>query len=306
MEPNMLKTLAVSAFVIASTVQIAHAQVPASWTTPAGAVFTATNAASGNEVVMWSRDNRGRLTRAGRFATSGRGEGGINDPMRSSYSVTLTADHSTLLVVNAGSSDISVFQVLPTGLVLTSLKPSTGGNPISIAVHGNLVYVVNFGGTYQLAGFALQASGTLRPIKNSLQVVSSADGGASSAVLSPDGAKLVVTERVAGKVDVFDVGSDGTLSNPVFNTPPSTKPFSEAFTPSGTLLVTDTGAVNGSATLSSYAKNADNTLSAISSAVPTGGTAACWLVADGQDALTSNAGSGNLGALAIAPNGTLQ
>ncbi len=303
----MFKRLWLSAAIVASTVHVAHAQAPtAASTSSAGAVFTATNAASGNGVVMWSRNARGDLTWIGTFATGGRGEGGINDPMRSSYSVVLTPDHGYLLVANAGSGDISVFRVLPTGLALTSVTPSGGGNPISIAVHGNLVYVVNFGGNYQLSGFELQESGALRPVKGSRQVLSSADGGASSAVFSPDGSKLVVTERLAGKVDVFGVDPDGTLSNPVFNSPPSTKPFSEAFTPNGTLLVTDTGSVGGSATVSSYGVNADNTLAVISSQVPTGGTAACWLVADGQDMLASNAGSGNLGALAIAPDGTLQ
>ena len=74
-----------------------------------GAVFAATNDPNQNEVVMYSRSETGALKYVGNFATGGRGEGGINDPLQAESSLLLSPDHQYLLAVNAGSSTISVF-----------------------------------------------------------------------------------------------------------------------------------------------------------------------------------------------------
>ena len=303
----MSKRIMLAAALTAATASAAAAQTTApAFGTSTGAVFASTNAATGNEVVMWSRSAQGALQRIGAFSTGGRGEGGINAPLKAGYSLTLTADHAFLLAANAGSGDISVFRVLPNGLALASVTPSGGGNPISIAEHGNLVYVVNAGGDYQLSGFEIQASGTLKPVKNALHALSTPDSGASTVAFSPDGTRLVVTERLARTVDVFTVDADGTLSNPVFNPSLGTEPFSEAFTPGGVLLVTEANFGQKASTVSSYTIKADNTLGVITSQATSGGFGACWIVTDGQDALVSNTGSSSLGAYAVAGNGTLQ
>ena len=83
------------------------------------------------------------MRRIGAFPTGGRGGRGVNDPLKAGSSLTLTSGHSLLLAVNAGSGDISVFRVLRNGLALTSVTPSGGGDPVSIAGHGNLVHVVS-------------------------------------------------------------------------------------------------------------------------------------------------------------------
>ncbi len=307
MEDRVSKRMMLAAALTAVGASAAAAQTPTpAFGTSTGAVFASTNAPSGNEVVMWSRNAQGTLRQIGTFSTGGRGEGGINDPLRAGYSLTLTSDHGFLLAANAGSGDISVFRVLQNGLALTSITPSGGGNPISIAEHGNLVYVVNAGGDYQLSGFEIEASGTLKPVKNSLATLSSPDGGVSTLAFSPGGTKLVVTERLAKTVDVFNVNADGSLSNPVFNPSQGDEPFSEAFTPSGALLVTEANFGQKTSTVSSYTVNADNTLGVITSQLPSGGLGACWIVTDGQDALVSNTASSSLGAYAVAGNGTLQ
>ena len=307
----MSKRILLAAALTAATASAAAAQTTVQTTAPAfgtstGAVFASTNASTGNEVVMWSRSARGALQRIGAFSTGGRGEGGINDPLRAGYSLTLTADHAFLLAANAGSGDISVFRVLPNGLALASVTPSGGGNPIGIAEHGNLVYVVNAGGDYQLSGFEIEASGKLKPVKNSPHALSTADSGVSTVAFSPDGTRLVVTERLARTVDVFTVDADGTLSNPVFNPSLGVEPFSEAFTPGGVLLVTEANFGQKASTVSSYTINADNTLGVITSQAPSGGFGACWIVTDGQDALVSNTASSSLGAYAVAGSGTLR
>jgi 6-phosphogluconolactonase len=83
-----------------------------------------TNAANRNEVISYKRAADGSLQAAHRFATGGRGSGGNNDPLESQGSLTLSQDHSLLFAVNAGSGEISVFQVHGADLSLTDKQLS--------------------------------------------------------------------------------------------------------------------------------------------------------------------------------------
>ena len=275
------------------------AQAQSGSSTP-GAVFAATNGVNHNEVVMYKRLSNGTLNWIGKFDTGGRGEGGINDPLQSQSSLILTPDHSFLLVVNAGSSDISVFRVLETGLSLVSVTPSLGGNPVSLAMHDNLVYVVNFGGIYHTAGFRMQPWGELKPIRNSRQPLSTLDTEPSTIAFSADGSKLIISERQTNKVDVFTVAADGSISNPVFNDFTSTEPFGLQVDAEGVLLVTSTA---GSVT--SYSVNSDNTLTVISSNSPSSGGATCWVVSYGGNAWVTNTTSSTLSAYTLQSGGAL-
>ncbi len=265
-----------------------------------GAVFAATNNATRNQIVMYRRLENGKLKWMGRFDTGGRGQSGINDPLQSQSSLLLTPDHSYLLAVNAGSSDISLFRVLQNQLQLLQVQPSMGGNPVSIAIHDDLIYVVNFGGTYHTAGFWLKPWGELVPVPRSRMPLSGLDTEPSTVAFSADGSKLVISERQTNLVDVFSVGSDGTLSNPVFNKFTSIEPFGLEVSKSGVLLVTSpAGAVT------SYSFNADNTLTVISKNSPSSGGATCWVVDYGGQAWVSNTISSTLSAYNLAWDGTL-
>ena len=112
-----------------------------------GAVFVMTNAASGNEIIAYGRNADGSLEQGRRFTTGGRGSGGVTDPLASQGSLTLTEDRSLLLAVNAGSGSISVFRVHGDRLSLVDRVPCGGAEPVAVAQHGNLVYVLNAGGT---------------------------------------------------------------------------------------------------------------------------------------------------------------
>jgi 6-phosphogluconolactonase (cycloisomerase 2 family) len=189
---------------------------------------------------MYQRANDGRIVLVGRFSTGGRGSGGTNDPLQSQNALVLTEGHRFLLTVNAATSDISVFRVGNAGLTLMSVTPSGGSGPISIAVHGDLVYVVNYVGNYHTAGFRLSPDGQLHAVDNSRQPLSTLDMGVCTISFSPDGTKLVITERISNKVDVFTVNSDGSIGNPVYNPSAGAGPFGVAFTGTGVLLVTET------------------------------------------------------------------
>lgn len=266
-----------------------------------GAVFVASNNSNGNAVMMYRRANNGRIRRVGRFATGGRGQGGINDPMQSQGSLALTPDHAFLLAVNGGTSDISVFQVLDNGLALLGVTPSGGGNPISLTLHDDLVYVLNFAGSsIHTAGFRMRPNGDLSPVRNSRQTLSTLDTAPSTIAFSPDGAKLVISERQTDKIDVFTVNSDGSLSKATVNNSTGKEPFGLTFTSSGALLVT-----NAAGSVSSYRLEADNTLTLVSGESPASGAATCWIATDDRHAWVSNSVTSNIGGYTIDAGGAL-
>jgi 6-phosphogluconolactonase len=272
------------------------------------AVFFMTNDVERNEVISYKRNADGTLTEERHFSTGGRGSGGNNDPLESQGSLTLTQDHAKLLAVNAGSGDISLFRVHGTDLDLADRVTSGGSEPNAIAQHGDLIYVLNTGGSSNVVGFRLHY-GELTPIENSLRFLSTNTSGAASLAFSPNGQFLAVTERLTNSIDIFLVQSDGTLSPIVTN--PSVGPgvFSLSFAPNGTAIVSETGpsnVPNGSA-VSSYAIQSNGTLSVITASAPTLGAANCWnaVTPDGRFAYVSNAGSSSISGFAIGSTGTL-
>jgi len=160
------------------------------------------NAADRNEVIAFSRATDSSLQETHRFPTGGRGSDGNHDPLESQGSLTLSQDHSLLFAVNAGSGEISVFRVFGSTLTLSDKVLSEGSQPNAVAQHGNLVYVVNTGGSSSVAGFLLEGD-HLRFIKNSLAFLSTNTSGAASIAFSPDGQFLAVTERLTNNIGVF-------------------------------------------------------------------------------------------------------
>jgi 6-phosphogluconolactonase len=274
-----------------------------------GAVFVMTNAADKNEVIAYTRAANGTLGDSVSYDTNGRGSGGITDPLESQGSLTLSQDHSLLFAANAGSGNVSVFSVHKADLTFLNKTASGGAQPSAIAEYQGLVYVLNSGGAGSLVGFNLDFGGQLKQIKNSTAFLTATTTGGASLAFSPDGKFLVVTERVANNIDVFNVHPDGTLSPIVVNANPAPGTFSVTFTPNGAAIVSETGsptATNGSA-ISSYTVNANGTLTPITHSLPTFGAGNCWnaITPDGTKVYTSNSGSDNISGFNIAKNGTL-
>jgi 6-phosphogluconolactonase len=265
----------------------------------AGAVFTQTNATAGNAVLIYRRSADGSLSSAGSVATGGTGTGA---GLGSQGAVTLSDDGNWLLVVNAGSNEVSSFSVGDGTLTLRGRASSGGTMPISVTVHDDLVYVLNAGGTGNISGLRLAADGSLSPIASSTRGLSTASAGPAEVRFDATGAWLVVTEKNTNKIDTWHVGANGLATGRVVNASSGITPFGFTFTNQGILAVSEAfgGAADASAT-STYTINADGTLHVISASVPTTETSACWAVAtnNGRFVFVTNATSGSVSGYSV-------
>jgi 6-phosphogluconolactonase (cycloisomerase 2 family) len=275
-----------------------------------GAVYTMTNAAAGNEVIAYDRAGDGSLTFRAAYATDGLGTGmGLG----SQGSIILSQDGQWLFVVNAGSNEISVFQNKKNELERTDVVDSGGVAPISLTVFGGVLYVLNAGDTStagNITGFTLEGGGTLAPLANSTQPLSSDAPGATigpaQVAFDNQGEFLVVTEKMTNMIDTYAV-DDGLAGPPETHPSAGETPFGFAFDRRNHPIVSEAfgGAPNASATSSYDLEEGD--LEVISASVPTTQTAACWVAIskDGKYAYAANTGSGSVSSYAIAKNGEI-
>ncbi len=276
--------------------------------TPTGAVYAASNDVHRNTIAAYRRAADGTLTFIGLFSTGGRGSGGTVDPLQSQNSLLLSPDHHWLFAVNSGSGDISVFEVRSDGdLRLVDREASGGGFPVSLALSGNLMYVLNAGGAGNVTGFWVRHDGDLDPIPGSTQLLSATSAGGASIAFSPDGSVLEATERLTNLIDTFPIGPGGVAQSPVLNPSNGKGVFSLDFAPQGALLTTETAGAPGGSAVSSYALQTNGTLQVVTGSAPTGFAAACWIVVtlNGQFAYVANAGSGEISEVGVGNNGDL-
>lgn len=259
--------------------------------TEVGAVFTLSNAAAGNSVLAFSRAADGSLSPAGTFATTGNGTGA---GLGSQGSVALSNDGRFLFAVNAGSNSVTSFAVDGASLTPIGTVASGGTLPISLTVHGSLLYVLNGGGTENITGFSISPNGALSVLAGSSRPLSGTGVMPAQVSFDPSGRWLVVTEKATNLIDVYAVGANGYASAPVVNPSSGQTPFGFAFNQHGVLIVSEAfgGAPNASA-VSSYTVGAGGTLQVVSASVPTTETAACWVAVtgNGKFAYATNTGS---------------
>ncbi|HKU61122.1 MAG TPA: beta-propeller fold lactonase family protein [Gemmatimonadales bacterium] len=270
---------------------------------PAGplAVYTITNQVSGNEVAVFARGVDGRLDPAGRFATGGTGTGA---GLGSQGAVILSADGRRLFAVNAGSNDVSVFGVEANGLALLSRTPSGGTRPISLTVQGRVLYVLNAGGEGNISGFSIRDGGQLESIAGSTRALSGAASDPAEVAFSPDGRRLVVTEKATNLIDVFPVDDRGLAGTRASFPSSGATPFGFAFGSSARMVVSEAG---GSGSASSYEVERDGGFAVVSGSVPTHQGAPCWVVItrDRRFVYTGN-GGGSITGFAFGSDGTMQ
>jgi 6-phosphogluconolactonase (cycloisomerase 2 family) len=275
------------------------------------AVFVQTDNLAGNRVVAYRRAGDGALTLAGSYATGGLGgqlAGSQVDHLASQGSLAYDPGRRLLFAVNAGSDTVSVFAVGGDRLALRQVIGSGGAFPVSVAIRGDLVYVLNAEAGGSVHGYRI-ASGRLIPIPGSTRPLGLNPAATpqftntpGQAAFSPDGMQLIVTTKANGSdIDVFGVGANGRLSpRPVVNADPGAVPFAITFDPAGHLVIADAG----TNALSTFALGPDGTVTPLDT-VGTGQSATCWVAADGGLLFASNAGSATVSGYASGAGGTL-
>jgi 6-phosphogluconolactonase len=300
-------------------------------------VYVMANRADGNTILVYHRTAEGGLSQVAEVSTGGLGSGpgelpapfplGIpaGNPLTTQDNLVLTENGRFLLTVNAGSNDISVLAVTNDGLELVEKAPSGGDVPVSIAQHGNLVYVINegelsadeLGKVPSMTGYFIDQNGHLTPIPNSFRITGRPDAQPGDILFSPDGRWLIITDKFAETfIHILHVDDDRTTHEArdyVSNIP---APLGAAFTHHNILAVTEAnakfidgkraGVPNGSS-MSSYILNDHGELTPVSLSVRTEQTVASYVrfTPDGRFAFVTAKGSGSISSFTVSPHGEL-
>jgi 6-phosphogluconolactonase len=304
----MLRKLVYSSLALAVLVGCDESSTEPDDDDPQPAVFAMTNA-SANAVVVFQRDDDGTLTSGRSFATQGAGTGAS---LGSQGALMLSEDLRWLFAANAGSDEVTVFRLVADSLEFVQKVASGGDMPVSITQRGDVVYVLNAGGAGNIAGFTLASNGTLTSNGVTRPLSGAASTMAAQVAFSPNGNRLVVTEKATSRIVTYPVDGDGEAGDPSVQPSVGQTPFGFAFTSDGTLIVSEAfapGGVpvpNGSA-MSSYVSAAAGVWAVVSASIPTTETAACWVVVTEDDAFTytTNTGSNSITGYGIGTTGAL-
>jgi 6-phosphogluconolactonase (cycloisomerase 2 family) len=258
-------------------------------------VYTETNSARWNQIVIYGRTASGRLGRVGTVNSGGRGSGILTD---TAGALSLSEDGRRLVAVNVGSNSVSAFSVARDGsLRLTGTARSGGKYPNSVTIHDHLVYVLN-PPTQRITGLRLAANGRLVSLAGSARPTG---GGLGAQIrFNPEGTMLVVTNRSNSTIQTFRINAAGYAQPAVRIAAPVPGPFGFDFAPGGTMLLAITNISvrlpggdieNRSSVGASYAFLPNGGLHLLS-AVENGATLSCWMAVsrDGAYAWTSNFG----------------
>jgi 6-phosphogluconolactonase (cycloisomerase 2 family) len=263
-------------------------------------IYVQTNDAERNEVVAFDRGGDGELTHLGRFETGGRGSGVPH--LASQSSLALDGEH--LLVTNAGSDELSLFMVTADGLELAACAPSGGSAPTSVAIDGDIAYVLN-NGSPGIIGFSL-ADGGLNQLEGSALALAEGADPAQIA-FSPNGRALVVTERGTNSISTFAVEEGGLAKGPRTIASSGATPYGFDFAGDAVVVTEAFGGEIGAAAASSYSLSGSG-LQPISASVPDTRSEVCWAAVtnDGQFAYVTNFGDGTISSYTIGDDGSIE
>jgi 6-phosphogluconolactonase len=292
-----------------------------------GHVYVNDNTAPINTVAGFDRHADGSLTpiAGSPFAVGGSGTGHAD---ASQGSLQLSADGRYLLAVDAGSNQISVLRIRPDGTLQAaegSPVASNGVDPVSIAVHQDLVYVANAGpgssaGDTNYTGFRLNAGGRLRAIPDSTYALPN-DSKPGQVLFNGDGTRVAGTRIASSQIDSFTVGADGRLTaapgSPydaqAFSPAQGFGQFGSEFSPTNPneLFVSDAHTAGGGAAfpglVSSFIDGLDGSLTPVGAPVANDGGAACWIEIshDGRFLFAVNTASASISSYSIGEGGSL-
>lgn len=265
----------------------------------ASAVFTLSNQASGNHVLVFARSGDGSLSAAGSVATGGAGTGATGV---SQGAIVLSPDGRRLYAVNTASNTVTVFAVHGTHLHRLAVVPSGGAGPASVTASHGRVYVVN-GGGLNVVGFWATGRGLTR-IHGGTAPLAAADSAPAQISLNPAGTALAVTNTGSNTIDTVTLNHDGSIHRVRSFPSAGTTPFGFGFTRRGVLVVSDAHQAPTSAA-TSYRIGHTGALRLLSGPVQANELAACWVAIKGNIAYTADAGSGVISAFRVGHGGRL-
>jgi 6-phosphogluconolactonase (cycloisomerase 2 family) len=277
-----------------------------------GHVYVDDNTAGANTVAGFARHADGTLSplAGSPFAAGGAGSGA---PVASQGSLQQSADGRFLLVTDEGSNQISVLRIRHDGsLSLVHVASSHGVQPVSIAVHGSLVYVANAGnGGNSYSGFVLTRSGRLIHLPES--TIPLPDGSQPGDILfNSTGTKVAATRVGTSLIDSFRVRFDGRLAPAPHSPIPAQGlgPFGSEFRPTNPnqLFVSNAHDGAGNGTVSAYSVGLFGSLTPIgSSPFADHQTAPCWveITHDGRFLFAVNTADSTVSRYSIARSGSL-
>jgi 6-phosphogluconolactonase (cycloisomerase 2 family) len=278
-----------------------------------GYTYLNDNTANANTIAGFDRHADGSLTPipGSPFAAGG---AGLGSGLASQGAIQVTSDGRYLLVVDAGSNQISVLRVTANGVpVLVGQPVSSGGiKPVSVAVSpSGLVYVANSGaGGSGYSGFRLNFDGRLTPIPGSTVTVPD-NSGLGDVFFNAFGNLLVGTRTGTSEIDSFVVLPSGRLlaaqGSPF--TGQGLGQLGSEFSPTRPSQLFVSNAHNGPTlgTVSAYRDFFGRLTSIGSSPFADGQTAPCWVEIshDGRYLFTVNTGSANISSYSINHDGSL-
>ena len=267
-------------------------------------MYIQTNAAAGNSIIAYDRAADGTLTLDETVATGGLGNAPTG--LGSQGAVAITGDgFRALLAVNAGSDDVSLLDISAAGLSVADVE-SVGDRPVSVTVHGSIVYVLNQGSDIFNQGLRI-AGENLVPIPHSVRVNS------REPVWPPRRWRLAltvgssaVTEKATQTIDTYVVGPNGRATGPDVQASSGATPFGfSSSVPTGGPVHRLRGPCERSVLLRRGRRWSP--VGRTRSSVTNDQVAACWLVvsSDGRFAYTANAGSANVSEYTISSGGAL-
>ena len=268
---------------------------------PGGTVYSLTNDASGNALIVFHRANDGTLTQLEMVSAGGLGTG---TGLGSQGAVVVSDDGQWVFAVDAGSNQVSSFAITANGPELVSIVDSGGMMPISVTQSGSLLYVLNAGGDGNISGFSIDKAGTLTALDNSTRPLSGSATNPAQISFTQDGRTLIVTERNTNSIDTYHVDSMGIASDPNVQASSGPVPYGFAIDRFGHLIVSEAG----TNTVSSYGIDRwTGNLSVIGASLVTNQLAPCWvtIAGNGRYAYTTDAASNAITGYRIIPNGNL-
>lgn len=313
---HLFRSIAAAGLTALAAGAVASAPVSASEDGHTTHVYVNDNTAGTNTIAAFARHSNGTLTPlpGSPFAAGGAGIGKI---IGSQGALQATEGGRYLLAVDAGSNQISVLRVRGDG----SLTPAQGSpvwsggiEPVSLAVHDDLVYVANEGNGStgsNYTGFRLNDKGRLTPIGGST-VALSGTALPGDILFNSTGNNLIGLEVGPSLIDSFAVGEDGRLTAAAGSpfAAQSEGPFGSEFSPTNPrhLYVSNAHAGAGNGSVSAFTVSRKGALTSIgASPYADNQTAPCWveITHDGRYLFTVNTASTTISRYSIAEDGSL-